>query len=79
MDITSIGSSSEPAFSTETTLDSIGLGQDAFLTMLIAQLKYQDPLDPVKNEERTPASSQPFVRPKPSDTSDPRYYVTTFG
>jgi flagellar basal-body rod modification protein FlgD len=26
------------------------LGKEAFLTLLVAQLKHQDPIDPVKNE-----------------------------
>ena len=27
------------------------LGKDAFLQLLVAQMKYQDPLDPMKNED----------------------------
>jgi flagellar basal-body rod modification protein FlgD len=36
---------------TPTTQANDTLGQDAFLKLMIAQLKYQDPMDPVKGAE----------------------------
>jgi len=41
---------SQPAASTEKTRPD-ALGQDAFLKILIAQLKYQDPMEPQKDAE----------------------------
>ncbi len=41
---------STPSTPAATTDKSI-LGQDAFLKLMIAQLKYQDPMDPVKGAE----------------------------
>ncbi len=40
----------QPAATTETTKPD-ALGQDAFLKILIAQLKYQDPMEPQKDAE----------------------------
>lgn len=37
--------------STPSTAGSTALGQDAFLRLLTTQLQYQDPSDPVKNED----------------------------
>ncbi len=36
---------------TSTTLSEMGLGQDAFLMMLIAQMKNQDPLNPMEDTD----------------------------
>jgi flagellar basal-body rod modification protein FlgD len=40
-----------PPTAPTTSAESQTLGQDAFLKLLIAQLKYQDPMDPVKGAE----------------------------
>ncbi len=35
---------------TKTTAATDNIGKDEFLMLLVAQLKHQDPIDPVKNE-----------------------------
>jgi flagellar basal-body rod modification protein FlgD len=46
-----IGSTPEPATSVgQNLLENQQLGRDAFLKLLVSQLKYQDPMEPVKNE-----------------------------
>lgn len=49
MDITGI-SASDPIYGTEGVAQS-QLDKDSFMELLVTQLKYQDPLDPSKNEE----------------------------
>ena len=53
MNITATGTTAaanQPAATTEKTKPD-ALGQDAFLKILIAQLKYQDPMEPQKDAE----------------------------
>ena len=49
MDINGI-SASDPIFGTEGAKQS-QLDKDSFMDLLVTQLKYQDPLDPAKNED----------------------------
>ena len=36
---------------TETTSEELGLGRDAFMKILVAQMRHQDPLDPMDDRE----------------------------
>src|SRR5690625_3257193 len=35
----------------QTTIETDGLGRDAFLQLLVTQMRHQDPLDPVDNSQ----------------------------
>ena len=59
MAIQSIGSSYTTSTTTETTSTSTNkLGKDAFLQILISQMKYQDPMNPMKADEMLSQLSQ---------------------
>jgi flagellar basal-body rod modification protein FlgD len=59
MAIQSIGSSYTTTKTTETTSSSSNaLGKDAFLQILISQLKYQDPMNPMEADEMLSQLSQ---------------------
>lgn len=49
MEITGIGAADPLSYAS--SLGAKDLGEDAFMKLLVTQLKNQDPLDPAKNEE----------------------------
>ena len=46
-----LGTSSSTSSTTSSTSSTNSLGQDAFLQLLVTQLQYQDPLDPMDDKE----------------------------
>ena len=56
MEVTGVSSGGQPSGASTIPVSPVdqalmGLGKDAFLKMLIAQIRYQNPLDPVKNDD----------------------------
>ena len=56
MEVTGVSSGGQASGTSTVPVSSVdqalrGLGKDAFLKMLIAQIRYQNPLDPVKNDD----------------------------
>lgn len=53
MEVTSIQSSSNTGSLADSVLSdpTLGLGKDAFMNMLLAQIRYQNPLEPVSNTD----------------------------
>ena len=49
MNITGVSAADPLSYSS--ALDTSDLGEDAFMQLLVTQLKHQDPLDPAKNED----------------------------